>query len=414
MPHKNAASFNQILTEVLQSEKAPAINQFCQSFTATFNADTQAAKMIGTGKLEMCSSKKEDISQLIASGALDIVSVFGVPTGTLGNVTQKALSALFKGIRKKGYQKVTDLDAQMTHVELLSQGLVFGLLVHYKDTLLDSEALKNPEKCGKKTAKSLLKDLKTDHKDLPSFAHEDSLNMRLNTLLSWCVKRDQVRMVLPNPGQAEPSFNEDDYSTLLLFASAEILGLPRDHFVSAQQQKDTLIKLENQIQDIIEETTKFESRFQTMIDDAIANNSRPEDIIVAVEKGATLNGKFTMNINCLIDRVKSNMTDNDAKHRNFMAVLKQRHQENLELMDKQHEHSANRNRKITGIQKGGELKENAELNMNIDSVERTFDYTDSPTTSTSPLPVKNEQPIEESHDVNLQSQPSTGTPSLGE
>ena len=77
MPYDNAESFNQTLTQVLNGEHAGAINQFCQSFIAMFNADVEAAKMIGTGKLEMSSSKKEEAAQMAATGAiLDIASLF--------------------------------------------------------------------------------------------------------------------------------------------------------------------------------------------------------------------------------------------------------------------------------------------------------------------------------------------------
>ena len=234
MPYDNAQPFNQILTEVLQGEKAPVINPFCQSFIATFNADTQVAQMIATGKLDISSSKKEEAAQLAATDILDLASLFQVPSGVLGDVTKKIISALSKGVRKKGYKKVTEVGFDMTPVELISESLTLGLTLHYNNTLLDNKTALNPKEAGKKAAKRLLKDIQHDDDDMPQFADNHPLHLRLQTLLTWSIQEDQIRY-RPRPRKPAPDFVEDDYATLLLFAAANILGLPREHFVAAKK-----------------------------------------------------------------------------------------------------------------------------------------------------------------------------------
>ena len=234
MPYDNAEPFNQVLTEVLQGEQAPVINPFCQSFIATFNADAQVAQMIATGKLEVFSAKKEEATQLAATGTLDLASLFQDPSGVLGDVTKKIISALSKGVRKKGYKKVTGVGSHMPPVELISESLTLGLILHYNNTLLDNKTALNPKEAGKKAAKRLLKDIQHNDDDMPQFADNHPLHLRLQTLLTWSIQEDQIRY-RPRPGKPAPDFVEDDYATLLLFAAANILGLPRDHLVAAKK-----------------------------------------------------------------------------------------------------------------------------------------------------------------------------------
>ena len=252
MPYDNAESFNQTLTEVLHGENACAINQFCQSFIATFNTDVEAAKLIGTGKLEMSSSNKEETAQLAATGALDVASVFQVPTGLLGDVVKKSILALFKGVRKKGYKKVAGIKAHRTHVELISEALALGLMAYYKNELLDVDTLSDPKKGGKNAAKLLIRSLKSKRENSLTLKEQDTLLQQLKSLFEWCVKKDYIGGE-PAPKQEELQiFSDDDYSILLLFASAELLGLPRDHFVEAQQNKAKTLELNNKIDQLME------------------------------------------------------------------------------------------------------------------------------------------------------------------
>ena len=254
MPYENAESFNQTLTKVLNGEHADAINQFCQSFIATFNTDVEAAKLIGTGKLEMSSSKKEEAAQMTATVTLDVASIFQVPTGLLGDVVKKSISALFKGVRKKGYKKVAGIKAQMTHMELISEALALGLIVHYKKELLDVDTQSAPKKGGKHAAKRLLRSLKSKRENSLMLKEQDTLLQQLKSLFEWCVKKDYISWE-PEFKQEEPQvFSDDDYSTLLLFASAELLGLPRDHFVEAQQNKAKALELNNKIDQLVEKS----------------------------------------------------------------------------------------------------------------------------------------------------------------
>ena len=255
MLYNNAESFNNTLTQVLNGKNAGVINQFCQSFIAAFNAYTQVAKMIGTGKLEMSSSKKEEAAQMAATGILDVASVFQVPTGLLGNVVKKSISALSKGVRKKGYKKVAGLKAHMTHVELISEALALGLMVHYKNDLLDVDSLLNPEEFGKKTADRLLTSLKSKNPNSLKLGENDTLLQQLKSMFEWCVKQDYIHGESKPKQEGSQVFSDDDYSTLLLFASAELLGLPRKHFVEAQQNnKARAEELERTIDQLIEQS----------------------------------------------------------------------------------------------------------------------------------------------------------------
>ena len=255
MPYNDTKSLNQTLTEILGGEKSKEIIQFLQSFIATFNDNIQAAKMISTGKLEMSSSKKEEAAQFNATGVLDVASLFQVPTGILSNVTKKAISAVFKGVRRKGYKKVAGLKAHGTHVELIAEALSLALIAHYKNELLDEDTLSDPQKWGKKTAKRLLTSLKSKNKNSLELKAHDNLAHQLKALFEWCVKKDYVRGE-PEPHQNKlPIFSDDDYSTLLLLASAELLGLPRDHFVQAQQDKAKAEQLEHMIDQLMESSS---------------------------------------------------------------------------------------------------------------------------------------------------------------
>ena len=88
----------------------------------------------------------------------------------------------------------------MTHIELVSESLTLGLILHYQTALLDTKTANNPKQAGKKAAKRLLKDIKDDDDDMPTFADNQSLNQRLQTLLTWCIQEDQIRY-RPRPGE---------------------------------------------------------------------------------------------------------------------------------------------------------------------------------------------------------------------
>ena len=386
--YHHAESFNQTLGAVLGGDTSEAVGEFCAGFISTFNNDSYAAKLITTNKLEMASNAREDTAQLGATGVLDVAGAFGLPTGVLGSLAQRAISALFKGARSKRYKKVAKMTRHMTQVEIMTQALALGLVVHYKDELLDEDTLPKPGFYGERAAKKLLDTLKSKSKKSLMLASDDNLLQHLKAMLEWCVKKEYIREEFEG-GQPMPSFDTDDYATLLLFASAELLGLPRKHFVEAQQQKESLATLEKQLLSIEEDLDKIETKVQTMIAEAIARNSRPEDVYVAMEKGAILEGEFSMDIDCVIDTVNSNMTAEDAKHKNFMALLSQRHQENLELMDKTHKFLENRDRKVTGLQAGAKVNKGGKLELTVGGSKRGLNYKDPST-----LPPKTEPGVD--------------------
>ena len=391
--YHHAESFNQTLGAVLGGDTSEAVGEFCAGFISTFNNDSYAANLITTNKLEMASNAREDTAQLGVTGVFDVVGAFGLPTGVLGSLAQRAISALFKGARSKRYKKVAKMTRHMTHVEIMTQALALGLVVHYKDELLDEDTLPKPGFYGERAAKKLLDTLKSESKKSLMLASDDNLLQHLKAMFEWCVKKEYIREESGDEQPPMPSFDTDDYATLLLFASAELLGLPRKHFVEAQQQKESLATLEKQLLSIEEDLDKIETKIQTMIAEAIAQNSRPEDVYIAMEKGAILEGEFSMDIDCVIETVNSNMTADDAKHKNFMALLSQRHQENLELMDKAHKFLENRDRKVIGLQAGATLGKDGKLELTVGGVKRELNYTD-PTPTTSTLPPKTESGVD--------------------
>ena len=414
MPYDNAASFNQTLTEVLKGDNAPAINPFCQSFIATFNADTQVAKMIATGKLEMSSSKTEEAAQLAATGILDLASLFQVPTGVLGDVTKKIISALSKGVRKKGYKKVTSLSSHMTHIELISESLTLGLILHYKDTLLDTKTASNPKEAGKKAAKRLLQDIKDDDDDMPQFADNHSLNQRLQTLLTWSIQEDQIRY-RPRPGKPAPDFVEDDYATLLLFAAANILGLPRDHFVQAQKTEAKA----NELLDTIKSMEQEFDNIKQQIEQALKNNERPKHIFCAIEEGGTLKGTLSFDVGCIIDDITADTPQTAVAQQHLLATLKQLHQERLDTLEKQHELTKNQDHEYIGVSKDATLEEGGQVNFSVNTVKKTIHLTStSGATASQPyesLPTKTTQPVATT--TQRENTPATDTretPSLGE
>ena len=399
MPYENAESFNQTLTQVLNGEQADAINQFCQSFIATFNADVEAAKMIGTGKLEMSSSKKEEAAQMVATGALDVASVFQLPTGILGKVTEKAISALFKGVQKKGYKKVAGLGPHMTHIELVSESLTLGLILHYQNALLDTKTANNPKEAGKKAAKRLLKDIKDDDDDMPTFADSQSLNQRLQTLLTWCIQEDQIRY-RPRPGKPAPDFTEDDYATLLFFAAAKILGLPRNHFVAAQ----TTEAKANELIDKIESMEQEFDNVKQIVEQALQQKQRPHDIINVLEKGATVEGHLSVDINCVVDVISYRTPENDMQQRHYLEELKLAFEHSKQMMDKKHEALSQRDRTINVVPKGTKIEQGAHVKTNIDTYTAPVLGTPPPQTIPSTTPPKETQ-LTHSEDMDAHASP---------
>ena len=410
MPYDNAESFNQTLTQVLNGEHADAINQFCQSFIATFNADTQAAKMIGTGKLEMSSSKKEETTQMAATGALDIASLFQVPTGILGKVTEKAISALFKGVRKKGYKKVAGIKAHMTHVELIAEALTLGLTAHYKNELLDEDTLPAPKKWGEKTAKRLLTSLKSKSKKSLELKAQDTLVDHLKALFVWCVKKDYIREE-PEPKQKVPQvFSDDDYSTLLLFASAELLGLPCDHFVQAQKTEAKA----NELLDTIKSMEQEFDNVKQLIEQALQQKQQPQNIINVLEEGATVKGHLSVDINGIMSKIKANLPDNLTKQQNFSAILKQVQEHTSEMADKKSEALSKQHRIINVVPKNTNTTKDSNIKVGIDNVNIEVDLTSSNTPLTPPIPEKTYSTTEHADENTMSTETSLEIPSPGE
>ena len=361
MPYDNAETFNDTLNQILQGEKSQTIEQFCQSFIATFNNDTEAAKIIGTGKLEMAGNKKEEAAQLAATSGFDIAGVFGLPTGTLGDLTKKAISAAFKGVRKRGYKKVANIAGHMTHVELISQALMFGLLVHYKDDLVDEDTHANPKKWGKETAKRMLKSLKSTSKKSLHLGEDDVLVKRLATMLEWCVGKDYIREE-PEPNKMSSNFDEDDYSTLLTFASAELLGLPRDHFVQAQKTEENARVLSDKIDEIEQ---KFND-VQRLVKEALQQNKRPHDIINVLEQGAKIGGYLSVDINCIVDVVSNRVPENETQHKYYLKELKMALQHSQDMMDKKNEALSQRERTINVVPKDTTVEKKSHVKVSVD------------------------------------------------
>ena len=411
MPYDNAESFNQTLTQVLNGEHANAINQFCQSFIATFNADMQAAKMIGTGKLEMSSSKKEEAAQMAATGTLDVAGVFKVPTGLLGDVVKKSISALFKGVRKKGYKKVAGIKAHMTHMELISEALALGLIVHYKDELLDVDTLSDPKKWGKKTAKRLLRSLKSKKENSLTLKEQDTLLQQLKSLFEWCVKKDYIREE-PEPKQKMPQvFIDDDYSTLLLFASAELLGLPRDHFVQAQNTEakanELLAKIESMEQEFETLTTVVKQ----------CQEARPKDVITIVSKNAKVLGTLNVSIGSLTDVVSTRAPTNKEQRDYYLQEFQTALSHSKEMMQMIRESIAQRDRDITVLAEDAVLPAGSTTNVGIDSYTApVLGGMPASTTPPSPPPATGTQDNAAYTETPQQqpTTPSTGTPAPGE
>ena len=300
MPYHKAELFNQTLIHVYKSAHANKIHQFCQNLIAIFNADTQIAKVITTGKLEMSSPTKEEVAQIAATGVLDVASLFQIPTGVLGKVTEKALSALFKGIRKKGYKKVAGLKAHMTHVELIAEALALGLTIHYKSDLLDEDTQANPEKWGKETAKRLLTSFKSKSTKSLKLEEQDTLVQQLKALFEWCVKKDYIREEPEPIHEGYNVFSPDDYSTLLIFASAELLGLSRDHFVQAQKTAAKANELLTKIESMEHTLETFKAKVKQDLA-RVKESDRATTLVNILEKDVELEGEIEVHVECFVD-----------------------------------------------------------------------------------------------------------------
>ena len=402
MPYEHAYTFNETLTQLSNSPCTDKMQMFCQSFIATFNADTKAAKLIGTGKLQMSDSKKEEAAQLASIAAMDVVGFFGVvPTGVLGKVVEKAISAVFKGIRKKDYKKIAGLGAHMTHVELLSQALVIGLMLHYKEALLDEDTLKDPKQWGQKTVKRLFKSLKSNSEKSLSLATDNTLTEHLKIMLAWCVNKDYVREE-PDTNNTVLSYTDDDYATLLLFAAAELLGLDRKYFVDAQQQKDSLTQLESKLQAMEDAFTNVKAVYE----EQLKQNARPKDIIKALEEEATNEGSVSINYNSLIQPISADLPSDAIQQTNLKELIDLINKNSREAVREQREAHTGRDLYFTAVPKGSTNKGTVEANLhslvfnyklNSSSISNSVQQTTEPfpkkkpKETTSSLPDKNEK-----------------------
>ena len=219
--------------------------EFCQGFLAKFNRDTQAAKIIMSGKLDLAASTKEQVTSYTGSVVMDALGVIA-PTGTLGKLVEDITSALFKSNRKKGYKAVAKINPLSTQMELLSLGLVNGLLLQYGDKLCSE---KEAGERGEKAAERILRDIK--HNKIKG-GEDWSLQQWLKQLLTRILRYNYIAK---QTGQRDITLRftidttDNDYVTILMISSAQLLQLPMDIFVKSfkleteQANMDQLLSL---------------------------------------------------------------------------------------------------------------------------------------------------------------------------
>ena len=314
----NAEAYDQALNKALEDE---ATASFVNGFMDAFNAYSGVTKMINTGKVDLASSRTQNVTNLGISIAVETAGIV-VPTGPIGTIVNGITNALFNGHRKKGYKGLgKTLPYKTTHVEILSQALAYGLMLHYGNGLLDAKAKKKPAKSGGELAVALLSNLKQQQKKgdknkLFSNQAKLTLSKQMKCLFEHILKKDLVSSD-NQPVNATLINNDDTYQTLVMFATAELLGLPRDRFIKEEEQKQVADEIQKLLQQHQDEIAGIkESRTRALHETIIADEGSEVMGHIRVKKIDRAAGEMTVGENTsdrVFDRMQK-LLDRDAEH----------------------------------------------------------------------------------------------------
>jgi hypothetical protein len=218
--------------------KESPYRDYFDAFISTFCQAREVADIVSSGKIHLANNKREQALSYGISLLGDAGGAF-IPTGTLAKLINDVCGYFIQEHRKKKHEKVAEATANPFHFILLAQALVDSILFYFEPEEWCTYSPNIATRNGRAMATKLIEAIKEKKVAL---SEDANLAVTLGACLQFIINQELIISERTYPewvaGQHEP---------ILLLATAQLLNLPADYFLKADEFIEQLEVLEKKV-----------------------------------------------------------------------------------------------------------------------------------------------------------------------
>lgn len=240
-------------------------NVFCDRFAAELLTKKSVADLAASGKIPLAENKREKVFGYVVSVLADAGAVF-VPTGTFSKAANDLASFFINLKRKKRHALFSKIQANPVHFTLVTLAFINALLITYGDQLWtklpvnkEDTVAEQAEKLAK-TVVGLIKD-----KRVPQSHWGDKSLVALVRGFYQLFQQGVLPSTYKKENMTEFTENSFLFEDVLLVTSAQLIGLPLNHFEKTQEWESQLDELEKKVDELKQGTSQEDNKEKALI-----------------------------------------------------------------------------------------------------------------------------------------------------